>query len=585
MSSAESHLSTAGFYGKKNKRKWIGLEKSINSVVKKHQKEKIPKSFPYRILGPTTSWQIFYRQQEAFQYTKSTAKDLHVFAFESESFEGNTGQRLYLSTSYPVFWHYYSQLDEDKRLHYEVIPEGAVCKLYFDLEYDKTVNQDCDGDHMVAIFIQFVCKALMAIFNVSCTRKDVLDLQASTERKFSRHLIFQMKNAAFKDNIHAGSSKINDIKREMPDQVSTPDTPNISTNQGCVKTELPTEIKVETDPVNESVSEEKHRVNTGHLDVNESVSEEKHRVNTGHIDVNESVSEEKNRVHTSHIDEILDSFSIEDLKKLMVNSKNGDVLFCDTGVYTKNRNFRLFLSSKLGKKNTLVVASENEYCRKVDSQRSELENIFYDSLVSNIEYSSRMKILTYDDNISHHVNGLPRRKQDKSSKEAECIDGYSKSPYPEVDEFIQNIITQDSGKGVIRHWTYFHQGELLVYEIAKYRYCHNIGRHHRSNNIMLIVDLHAGVWYQKCHDPDCHTQNYKSPEWPLPKNVLPASYFDDDLDLEMEDDELLNTTAELEKQYMEKQANISGVSELDDDGDDDDLVAAVTLLDNSIQNG
>jgi inorganic pyrophosphatase len=30
---------------------------------------------------------------------------------------------------------------------------------------------------------------------------------------------------------------------------------------------------------------------------------------------------------------------------------------------------------------------------------------------------------------------------------------------------------------------------------------------------------------------------------------------------------------------------ISGVSELDDDGDDDDLVAAVTLLDNSIQNG
>jgi hypothetical protein len=27
-----------------------------------------------------------------------------------------------------------------------------------------------------------------------------------------------------------------------------------------------------------------------------------------------------------------------------------------------------------------------------------------------------MKILTYEDNISHHVNGLPQRKRDKSSK-------------------------------------------------------------------------------------------------------------------------------------------------------------------------
>jgi len=66
----------------------------------------------------------------------------------------------------------------------------------------------------------------------------------------------------------------------------------------------------------------------------------------------------------------------------------------------------------------------------------------------------------------------------------QTLDGYSKSPYPEVDEHILSLITADSGKGVIRHWTYFPSGELLVYEIAKYRYCHNIGRHHKSNNIM-----------------------------------------------------------------------------------------------------
>ena len=67
---------------------------------------------------------------------------------------------------------------------------------------------------------------------------------------------------------------------------------------------------------------------------------------------------------------------------------------------------------------------------------------------------------------------------------AAAIEGYNKSPYPEVDEFVTSLITQDGARGVIRHWTYFQQGELLVYEIARYRFCHNIGREHRSNNIM-----------------------------------------------------------------------------------------------------
>ena len=56
------------------------------------------------------------------------------------------------------------------------------------------------------------------------------------------------------------------------------------------------------------------------------------------------------------------------------------------GVYTKNRNFRLFLSSKLGKKNNLVVASQNEYRRNDVSQSVNLEDIFHDSMVSNVEY-------------------------------------------------------------------------------------------------------------------------------------------------------------------------------------------------------
>ena len=50
-------------------------------------------------------------------------------------------------------------------------------------------------------------------------------------------------------------------------------------------------------------------------------------------------------------------------------------------------------------------------------------------------------------------------------------------------------------------------------------------------------------------------------DWPLPREVLPAHYFDelsDDMDLEIEDDDFLNTTAEMERQYFLNQSKDSG---------------------------
>lgn len=38
----------------------------------------------------------------------------------------------------------------------------------------------------------------------------------------------------------------------------------------------------------------------------------------------------------------------------------------------------------------------------------------------------------------------------------------------------------------IRRWNYFSLEQLLVYDISKYRWCMNIGRAHKSNNIMYV---------------------------------------------------------------------------------------------------
>lgn len=51
-----------------------------------------------------------------------------------------------------------------------------------------------------------------------------------------------------------------------------------------------------------------------------------------------------------------------------------------------------------------------------------------------------------------------------------------------------------------------------------YRYCENIGRYHKSNNVYWIVDLNTKKIYQKCHDPDC--SDFSSMPKNLPEEIL-----------------------------------------------------------------
>ena len=54
------------------------------------------------------------------------------------------------------------------------------------------------------MYLQYVCQVLLEMYDVGCDRSNILDLDSSTEAKFSRHLVFHLPCAAFRDNIHAG---------------------------------------------------------------------------------------------------------------------------------------------------------------------------------------------------------------------------------------------------------------------------------------------------------------------------------------------------------------------------------------------
>lgn len=74
---------------------------------------------------------------------------------------------------------------------------SSVCCCLFTLDADVFI---C----LCFVCRQFICDKLMEVYGIHCSAKNVLSLDSSTGEKFSRHLIFNLQNAAFKDNIHVG---------------------------------------------------------------------------------------------------------------------------------------------------------------------------------------------------------------------------------------------------------------------------------------------------------------------------------------------------------------------------------------------
>ncbi|KAH9503118.1 hypothetical protein Btru_069989 [Bulinus truncatus] len=454
-------------------------------------------------------------------------EDVSVFAFESSFGAKSDGKRRYLVTSLPVFWHYYNQLDPHMRHHYEIIPEGYPCKLFFDLEYAKEMNQDKDGDHMVDILIQYVCLWLKTAFNIACDRSDVLELDASTSVKFSRHLIFQMGHVfenciiegqfvrfifhllwkfvklSRQSSLSSAHYKKDDVKKMIleEDDFNSEDNEELiyftKLYEDIYQTEpnylniaenfSPTSVKLEPNSHGQNVTSEIEKMA---FDNAAKCPEPDVIVCHNEINIYGDLSD-----FTSEQLTLFHSFSLEDLSSLLVQNKDGnETLFCDLGVYTKNRNFRLFLSSKLHQSNPLVLSSRNKFqaSAKKDINQLTEESIFYSSLVS-LQNDSCIKFLPVDPSVATcsgtygYVQQTAAVKSPMSRETDDVMEGgISSSPFPLIDNFIQSLI---KSKGSIYRWTYFKSCNRLVYSITCFRWCWNIHREHKSNNIMKTLDL------------------------------------------------------------------------------------------------
>jgi hypothetical protein len=91
-----------------------------------------------------------------------------------------------------------------RRHFYEVIPSTRACNLYVDVEWTRKngANAWIDDDRVMRSLIDKLCKFISTVFaGVHCSPEGILHLESSTSDKFSRHLILNAVSAA--DNIES----------------------------------------------------------------------------------------------------------------------------------------------------------------------------------------------------------------------------------------------------------------------------------------------------------------------------------------------------------------------------------------------
>ncbi|EFO25208.2 hypothetical protein LOAG_03275 [Loa loa] len=240
---------------------------------------------------------------------------------------------------------------------------------------------------------------------------------------------------------------------------------------------------------------------------------------------------------------------IQQLKENMLSSGrclvwNADatklITLFDATVYSANRNFRLYLSSKLGKNNPLVLSQRcNFYAHRKHLSRRQ---IFLDSLVVPASYNTpeiiyipKVENGEYPDIQSRERKILTISTRVHASNEnVVYISGRGPtSPFPVLDQHIIAINRWWKDNASIRQWKLsvdkFTISRHIIYYISNCRFCFNIGREHRSNGVYWIVDLDKLHCFQKCFDIDCNgsSSNY----FPLP-NFVCTSLSTKDVNLE-----------------------------------------------------
>ena len=209
--------------------------------------------------------------------------------------------------------------------------------------------------------------------------------------------------------------------------------------------------------------------------------------------------------------------------RVVRGSDGGLETIVDASVYSRNRLFRLCGSTKRGKQRPLVVLPRGALAANAgDDVLPEA------SLVVPLAPAARL-LLARDGEAPPPEPADARRRSAPQprplplrERPSVLAEGRLPSRFPAVDAA---VLAARPGAQV-RKWersrgAAANEG-VLSYHLAKNRFCENVGREHRSNNIMLCVNLATSTWHQRCFDEGC--RGFRSGERPLPEAAAGEIY-------------------------------------------------------------
>ena len=452
--------------------------------------------------SPEQGWHSFFAQAAAFEHADRLG-GAPVWALEHD----RSGRRSYIVASFDDFWRRYRTLQAPFRHHYELIRDQRPCHLYFDLEYQRETNPQADGEAMVQTLLTEVALALKALPG-SPEVANVIDLDSSTDKKFSHHLIVRLRECAFADNLHAGRfvhAMCVDLLRRSNDE---PHAAALFVSPAAP----PQQSDTRTSDTNASHG--------------------------------------------------LDAAAPETAAPSPPPPPSAQrVSFVDLSVYSRNRCFRLYKSSKAGKTAQLLPAGMSEEALFFLPHDAE-HTLFLDSLASRVPTGAH-HLLTF--NSSDAATGaevitpgtaaavltpgvsvalpaappaalppnapwardvvLPRPPptRDGAAVGGSCVALIrGESPYPGLEAFVLRGWALKTGlPAQSRAWSYDSTRGLLMLVLApQNRWCAHVQRPHRSNGTKLRVDLARCCFAQFCFDPECRASGFRgSDELPIPPGL------------------------------------------------------------------
>ena len=208
---------------------------------------------------------------------------------------------------------------------------------------------------------------------------------------------------------------------------------------------------------------------------------------------------ENNQHCGAFVKNLVDKFSNEELGIFSsIDSHNNKKMIVDCSVYSVNQNFRLIFSSKFGKNSPLIVSRNNQFVIK-DGQLQ----LFLDSLVS-------------DKNLVVNTFSADSNPEFESTTIIECPPVSNNPSLPSKLTEIKSLLKTLIKPGTISDIKFYEnkgRSSMIIFEIRNFKFCQNIQREHKKNNIYYVCDVNKSVMYQKCYDLNC--SGYRSPDIPL----------------------------------------------------------------------